>query len=96
MAYVGSAGLGPNANCGIYPGPETTPVKRTLGWHVLSISYDLSSVSIAIDGTVVYTAQVNYTFDTVSLVVTGPYWRPNTEAYFDNFSFAPLPSYANP
>ncbi|MBV9303967.1 MAG: hypothetical protein JOY62_14875 [Acidobacteriaceae bacterium] len=94
-AFVGSDGQGPHANCGQYPGSETTNVKRTLGWHVFSISYDVSSVSIAIDGTVVYTANVaGYEFDTVILSIDGPYWRPNTIAYFDNFSFEPLPLYA--
>ena len=92
MAYVvnGSAVLGPGANCGIYPQTETTPVKRTAGWHIFSIHYDTSAVSIAIDGTVIFTAPVSFEFDTVQLVATGPYWRPNTVAYFDNYSFAPL------
>ena len=27
--------------------------------------------------------------DTIDLKVNGPYWRPNTFAYFDSFSFAP-------
>jgi len=35
-------------------------------------------------------------FDTVQLVVFGPFWRPNTRAYFDDFSIetgttAPVP-----
>jgi hypothetical protein len=91
-AYVtdGATILGPNADCGIYPQTATAPVKRTLGWHVLSIHYDSSSVSIAIDGTVVFTAPVNFEFDTIQLVVQAPDWRPNTVAYFDNFSFMPL------
>ena len=86
----GSTVLGPDANCGIYPQVETAPVKRAPGWHVFSIHYDALSVSIAIDGSVIFTAPVNFEFDTIQLVVSGPYWRPNTAAYFDNFSFTPL------
>jgi hypothetical protein len=86
----GATGLGPNANCGIYPQITTAPVKRTLGWHVFSIHYDTASVSLAIDGVVVFTTALNFEFDTIQLVVAGPYWRPNTTAYFDNFWFTPL------
>lgn len=91
-AYVLNGGtvLGPDANCGIYPQTATAPVKRTPGWHVFSIYYDSLSVSIAIDGTIVFTAPVNFEFDTIRLVVQAPDWRPNTAAYFDDFSFVPL------
>ncbi len=80
---------GPNASCGVYPGELTTPVRRSPGWHVFSIFYDQSSVSISIDGDVIYTAAGSYRFDTIEIYVDGPYWRPNTVAYFDNFSFTP-------
>jgi hypothetical protein len=90
MAYAGSGRFGPDANCGVYPQLETTPVKRTPGWHVFSIAYGASTVSVSIDGLVILTAPVNYEFDTIQLSVSGPYWRPNTLAYFDNFSFTPL------
>lgn len=83
-------GDGPNANCGIYPQLTTTPVKRTVGWHVLEIAFGNSYVSIAIDGAVVYSVAGNYSFDTISVAVSGPSWRPDTVAYFDDFKFTPL------
>jgi hypothetical protein len=81
---------GPNANCGIYPQETTTPVKRAAGWHILSISFGQYNVSISIDGRPVYTIWGNYQFDTAQLSVTGPSWRPDTVAYFDDFKFIPL------
>jgi hypothetical protein len=90
MATAGNGKLGPNANCGFYPQLSTTAVKRTLGWHVFTITYGASVVSISIDGSVVFSAPLNYQFDTIYLRVSGPYWRPNTVAYFDNVSFTPL------
>ena len=83
-------GTGPNANCGIYPQQSTTAVKRTAGWHVLSISFGSAYVSISIDGTVVHSVEGNYTFDTISIGVYGPSYRPDTVAYFDDFAFTPL------
>lgn len=89
--YEASFGSGgPNAVCGIYPQTTTTPVRRTPGWHVLSISFGAANVSISIDGNVVFTASGTYDFDTIQLAVTGPSWRPNTVAYFDDFRFMPL------
>jgi hypothetical protein len=90
MAYVANGTMGPNANCGIYPQLETTPVVRTPGWHILSITYGKSTATIAIDGSPVFAASVNFAFDTVQIFISGPSWRPDTVAYFDNFSFIPL------
>jgi len=82
---------GPNALCGIYPQMSTAPVKRTAGWHVLTISYGQTTVSISIDGKVVFVSTPgNYQFDTIQISVSGPSWRPDTTAYFDNFQFTPL------
>ena len=90
MAYVANGAFGPNANCGIYPQLETTPVMRTLGWHVLSITYGKAIATIDIDGSPVMAAPGDFEFDTVQIAVSGPNWRPDTVAYFDNFSFTPL------
>jgi hypothetical protein len=68
----------------------TTPVRRTPGWHVFSISFGTADVSSSIDGDVVFTASGAYNFDTIQLAVSGPSWRPNTVAYFDDFRFMPL------
>jgi hypothetical protein len=77
---------GPNANCGIYPQLSTTDVSRTLGWHQLAIDYGPGGTSFLIDGNTVFTAPGSYTFDAVELDVSGPDWRPNTTAYFDDFN----------
>jgi hypothetical protein len=78
---------GPNATCGIYPQTEATNVARTLGWHKLEVNVAASSVSLSIDGTQVFSAAGDYSYDTVDVTVSGPVWRPNTTAYFDDFSF---------
>lgn len=87
-ATLGSTG--PNALCGIYPQYSTSPIKRTLGWHVLTIAVGQSNVAISIDGSVVTSVEGDYQFDTVAVSVSGPYWRPDTVAYFDDFQFIPL------
>ena len=87
---VDGVGSGPNALCGSYPQMTTTPVKRTIGWHIFTIAVDTSSMQIAIDGQTVFVATGAYQFDTIRLEATGPSWRPNTAAYFDSFSYTPL------
>jgi hypothetical protein len=91
-AYVVDAGgsvLGPNANCGVHPDVRTTDVPRTLGWHLLRISVLDNMISFAIDGQQVFSTGGEFSFDRVELSVSGPYWRPDTTAYFDDFSFVP-------
>jgi len=89
MVTAAGTELGPNALCGIYPQTSTTPVKRTLGWHILTIAAGTTSTEIAIDGQTVFVGPVCY-FDTIQFVVSGPSWRPDTSAYIDGFSFTPL------
>jgi hypothetical protein len=83
-AQVGN--MGPNANCGVFPQQTTTNVARTAGWHLLSITMGTSATSISIDGSLVYSLAGAFTFDTVQLDMQGPAFRPNTVAYFDDFS----------
>lgn len=78
---------GPNGNCGIYPQTSTTNVLRTAGWHKLQIDVSSGSTSFSIDGVQVFTSLGDYSFDSVDISVRGPDWRPNTVAYFDDFSF---------
>jgi hypothetical protein len=80
---------GPSAACGIYPQPSTTSVTRTLGWHLLDINALANSLSFSIDGAQVFNATGDYSFDTVTINVSGPGFRPNTVAYFDDFAFIP-------
>ena len=84
---------GPNGTCGIYPQTSTTNVSRTSGWHRFEINVASGSVSFSIDGTAVFTAAGDYNFDSVDLGVSGPVWRPNTTAYFDEFNFTQLVSF---
>jgi hypothetical protein len=95
MAYAATGAQGPNATCGSYPQLETSAVKRTPGWHVFQIHYDVNTVTISIDGTVVFVGAGNFYFDTVQMVASGPGWRPAGLCYFDNYSFTPLPVYEN-
>ncbi len=81
-----SGTVGPNANCGIYPQQSTTNISRTLGWHLLSITMGPSATSVWIDGAQMFGITGSYTFDTVQIDVQGPVWRPDTVAYFDDFS----------
>lgn len=84
-----STSFGPNANCGSYPQGSTTSVLRTAGWHRLEINVTSSATTLSIDDTQVVTAAGSYSFDTVALHVFGPAFRPDTIAYYDDFSFTP-------
>ncbi len=81
--YIG--GNGPNQPCGSFPQSTTTNVARTVGWHLLDINTGASGTSASIDGTVVYTSLSSYSYDLVKLDISGPSFRPNTVAYFDDF-----------
>jgi hypothetical protein len=78
---------GPNGTCGIYPQTSTTNVSRTAGWHKLEINVSAVGVSFSIDGVQVFNTQGDYSYDSIDISVTGPFWRPNTVAYFDDFNF---------
>ena len=78
---------GPDANCGVFPQITTTNVMRMAGWHKLEINVGSSSVSFLIDGVEVFNSPGEYRFDSVDISVSGPFWRPNTVAYFDDFHF---------
>ena len=43
---------------------------------------------LSIDSNPVYTNAGNYNFDTISLHVSGPFWRPNTLGFYDDFSMS--------
>jgi hypothetical protein len=85
--YTTNVLQGPNGTCGIYPQTSTTNVMRTAGWHKLEINVSAGSISFSIDGVPVFNAQGDYGFGSVDISVSGPFWRPNTVAYFDDFSF---------
>lgn len=77
---------GPNASCGIYPQVITAPVNRSAGWHLFEIAYLQNEIRLSLDGQLIHSLAGNYTFDSVRINMAGPLWRPNTSAYFDDFS----------
>jgi hypothetical protein len=79
---------GPEGTCGVYPQTSTTNVQRTLGWHRFEVNVATDFISLAIDGQSVFVSGGDYSFDTIDLSVSGPAWRPDTAAYFDDFSFS--------
>lgn len=82
---------GPDARCGRYPQVSTTGVLRTPGWHQLEILVEASSVTFGIDGAPVYSEAGSFSFDEVQFTVSGPHWRPDTQAFYDDFEFIPAP-----
>jgi Collagen triple helix repeat (20 copies) len=84
--------LGPNRQCGIYPQTTTTNVKRTAGWHLLEILVGTDATSFSIDGLQAFSASGDYSFDTVTISMSGPPGRPDTIAFFDDFAYVPLDS----
>lgn len=76
---------GPNQNCGMYPQISTTNVHRTVGWHILSIFVGSDSITLAIDGNAVFTTSANYSYDRIMITQSGPYWRPDTYSYWDDY-----------
>jgi hypothetical protein len=76
---------GPNQNCGIYPQISTTSVRRVAGWHVLSIFVGSDSITLAIDGTSVFTTSGNHSYDRIMISQSGPDWRPDTYSYWDDY-----------
>jgi hypothetical protein len=88
--YNANSGIrqGPNQNCGVYPQVSTTNVHRTAGWHNFKISVGVTSISLSIDGNAVFTTNGPYGYDSITLSQSGPYWRPDTESYWDDFTAA--------
>lgn len=76
---------GPNQNCGIYPQISTTNVHRVAGWHILSIFVGGDSITLAIDGSSVFTTSGNYSYDRIMITQSGPDWRPDTYSYWDDY-----------
>jgi hypothetical protein len=96
--YVAIAnGTGPNAPCGRYPQNSTTNISRTLGWHHMEADYGPSALTLTFDGQTVVNVPGNYSFNRVFLNMSGPYWRPDTASYWDDFQVSadPVPEPAS-
>ena len=66
-------------------------IDRTQAWHHFTLSCLPQSLTIICDGTVVYTGPGGQPFDTVDMILSGPYWRPAWSVQFDDFQFTPDP-----
>ena len=70
---------------------SATAIDRTQAWHLFSISALPGSLSMSIDGVVVYSGPGGQPFDKIFLALSAPYWRPAWKAQFDDFKFVPDP-----
>ena len=73
------------------PSGAASGIDRTRAWHQFAISCLPHSLTIKLDGTVVYTGPGGQPFDTINMVLSGPYWRPAWSVQFDDFQFVPDP-----
>ncbi len=69
----------------------STGIDRTQAWHLFTISALPGSLSMSVDGAVVYSSAGGQPFDKISLLLSGPYWRPAWKVQFDDFTFVPDP-----
>jgi hypothetical protein len=69
--------------------PNYTTVPRTLGWHKLMIQFTPTGINFLIDDVLVGTANGDFSFDSVLLLLSGPSYDPAATFYFDDFTFAP-------
>jgi len=87
FCYAASVnGSGPGAHCGSTQVSTTTNVGRTLGWHLLTISVLPAATTFYIDNNPVHSLAGNYSYDRLDIHFSGPVWRPDTIAYYDDFS----------
>lgn len=85
-------GDGSTYNYGIGSSPAVAyigPITRTAAWHKFEIAALPGSLTVSIDGTVVYTGAGGRTFDYVDMYLAGPNWRPAQNVQFDDFQFTP-------
>lgn len=84
--------LGPGQNGSTYywgalGGYGPTAIDRTRAWHQFTISCLSDSLTLKIDGIVIYSGPGGQQFDEVDMSLSGPYWRPPWSMQFDDFSF---------
>ena len=68
-----------------------TGIDRTRAWHQFTICCWASTLTLMIDGNVIYSGQGGRTFDRVGLYLGGPNWRPACSVQFDDFQFVSQP-----
>lgn len=63
-----------------------TSISRTAGWHKFEIKISSTGGQMFIDDILVDSFTGDFGFNAISLVLSGPGWRPNATYYFDDFS----------
>jgi hypothetical protein len=102
VAYMGTTDYdrGPPANGSTYfysavgGAPiviDISQIDRTQAWHEFTIASVWNYLTLAVDGTNIYTAWGDHPFDQVVLEVTASSTRPPWAAQFDDFSFQEAP-----
>ncbi len=72
---------------GGHTGLSTFP--RSAGWHQFLVDSIPTSLTVKIDGVVVWTENDGRPFDSVDLFLLGPTGRPASMTFFDDFEFIP-------
>jgi autotransporter-associated beta strand protein len=71
-------------------------VNRTAAWHEYEIDDTPQSLTLLVDGTVVYSGPGGTPFDNINFDLSGPTWRPALGTYLANFSFSGSTAVAGP
>ena len=99
-AYIGTADYGPqfgvtggNYLCGFFDGSGTgSGVLRTQAWHLLDIDDTAQSLTMSVDGSVVYSGPGGTPFDSLQLYLNDWSGRPGFTTYYSDFSFSGSPA----
>lgn len=64
-----------------------TAIDRTKDWHLFEIESLATSLKLSIDGTTVFSSAAGTPFDSISLTIHAPGFRPGLSAQYDDFTF---------
>jgi hypothetical protein len=64
----------------------SSSIDRTRGWHQWEMDFMPDSLTLRIDGTIIYQDAIASTFHYMGFAMYGPSWRPAFVSYFDDFS----------
>ena len=68
-------------------GDSTHIVDRSVAWHQFTIDSKPTGLTLQIDGQTVYSNSDSSPFDSLSLRMLAPSWRPAVSSYWDDFVF---------
>lgn len=86
VCYKATGATGTNCAYNNYPESGNTTQLRALGWHLFAAEVTANSITLSIDDQVVLQKQGDFSFNFVTLQMTGPGWRPDTVGFWDDFS----------